>query len=242
MVDILDANEGKRLVFTDDQDRGYVVTNMTPVELSQNASFQALLAAGLEIMSAQANVIRGMDIGERHAYADEARAVAAHLKKHAQLTERELPEAFISLSGLSRTEVNRLAQQMKALARDLNETFPQLTALDDRSKLELIREAVQRDQVAMETIAETADVAAATRALDLEALGICMHKCVVTFMALIAAELAALIAALTGCLALVIPPAVMACVALMITLYLAGTAAAQDFYDNCVANCQAMAR
>jgi len=208
----------------------------TADELSRNAAFQGLLSVGLGVLPAHAAVIREMDAEQLHAQQAEIEALLAQLRDRmrdrSEISEPELNK-LAGLAGLPPATIRAIGERVHTQGTQLNQAFPDLQSLDNRTKIMLIFDALRRDEAAMAVVKRVA-----VESADDDPSSACKAGCLVDFiLALIDAQIDAL-NRMMACYALVFPPLVMLCAAIMIAIMIYEMNKANDIYTKCILDCQ----
>ena len=208
----------------------------TADELSRNPAFQGLVSVGREVLAAHAVLIREMDAEELRAHQAEVEALhtqlRARMQDHSEMSEPEL-DKLTELVGTSPAVTRAIGERVNTHGAGLSHAFPELQALDIRTRSVMIFDAIRRDEptmdllkrVSVETAADSADNA-------------CTAKCLTNLiLALFDAQIAAL-NRMISCAVLVFPPVVFLCASIMLVIMIYEMNQANDEYTRCVDDCE----
>jgi len=209
------------------------MTVTTPEQLSASPEFQQLLGLTLELVTAQAPLIRDTNTEQRRAYADRANALSAAVKSGAATTREEVYGDLGELFGLTAAEARSLAQRVQGAAKEFTAAFPDFTSMDEQGRMDLVSDAVKRDPAVLRAAQVLTTPAAGPTTAE------CLVSCHIWFIIFVSAAIAFLIAGVVACAILfVVVPLMILCIVAAVAAFAALMALLLDFYTSCIAGCK----
>ncbi|MEV0592943.1 hypothetical protein [Nonomuraea cavernae] len=205
--------------------------------MSQNPAFQQIVAAGMDLLAAQASIVKDLDDERRRAYVDKANALRAEARRNTESNREGLFADLGALVGITDTDARALTLRAQDAAREFVTAFPELRSMNERKRLDALTEAVKRDPVLISTVERL--VSPGPAGAGEESPQTCRAMCLALLILFMAAATAMWIAGLAACIWLGwIPPLMVLCMLGAIAAYLAFMAVVWSIYNGCTAGCE----
>lgn len=205
--------------------------------MSQNPAFHEVLAVALELATAQTAVVKGMSPAQVRSYTETANALSVEMKSGAASNRPGVFAEVGKLFGITESDTRAFVLRLQGSVKKFVASFPELASMDERTRLDTLVDAINRDPAVVRAVKGLASSSAPAAGGPSQQE--CLAVCMALFLLFLAAALAlALYVMVYVCAPLVAAPPLFA-------LCIAGTIAfsagviAIAFYLNglCRADC-----